>query len=310
MTRLLAVLVCAALALTACAGTTAERDPQQDPAPSPRTDRQAAKVRPVVVAVAGDIACEPGDKVTRTTCRQAATAKLARSLRPDRVIVLGDAQYPEGSLSDFRESYDRSWGKLRSRTWPVPGNHEYRTSGASGYFSYFAGRTPRSPGYYRRAAGGWQIFFLNSNCDKIDCAAEARWLNRQMTRHRARCQALVMHHPRFSSGRHGNSSNVRPFWRIGIRHRADLALAGHDHDYERFANAGVDGRHRLTGIQSFVAGAGGKSLYERETVRRNSRKFIDSTPGVLRLLLRPTGVTWHFYGIDGRVLDKGYRACH
>jgi hypothetical protein len=267
-------------------------------------------VRPVVVAVAGDIACEPGDEVTRTTCRQAATARLARSLKPRRVIVLGDAQYPEGALDDFRDSYAPTWGTLRDVTWPVPGNHEYRNSHAAGYYEYFAGRTPRSPGYYHRAVGGWQFFFLNSNCDEVDCAAEARWLDRQMTRHRARCQALVMHHPRFSSGRHGNSTAVRPFWKVGVKHRADLALAGHDHDYERFAAKGVDGVRRVNGIQSFVAGGGGKSLYERHGRKTASRKFISGTHGVLRLLLRPTGVTWHYFGIDGKgVLDKGYRAC-
>src|SRR3954462_15718451 len=110
-----------------------------------------------VVAV-GDIACPSGEAATRTTCRQAATAALARRLDPDAVLALGDLQYTIGNLTAFQKSYDRSWGTLKGITYAVPGNHEYKTSGASGYYSYFTGSPTRStaPGYYRKKLGKWQ----------------------------------------------------------------------------------------------------------------------------------------------------------
>ena len=41
----------------------------------------------------GDLVCAPGEPTTRTRCRDAETAALTQLLDPDRVVVLGDAQY-------------------------------------------------------------------------------------------------------------------------------------------------------------------------------------------------------------------------
>ena len=106
----------------------------QDVAPAARTSKAT-----VVVAV-GDIACRSGARVTRSTCRHARTAKLARSLRPDAVLALGDLQYDAGKLSDFRSSYDTTWGRMLGKTYPVLGNHEYGTAGGRGYYTYFEDR--------------------------------------------------------------------------------------------------------------------------------------------------------------------------
>jgi hypothetical protein len=53
------------------------------------------------------------------------------------VLALGDEAYPRGSVANFEECYEPSWGRFKERTRPVPGNHEYHTEGASGYFEYF-----------------------------------------------------------------------------------------------------------------------------------------------------------------------------
>jgi len=96
----------------------------------------------VKVVAVGDISCPPGDPVTATTCQQAATAAQARSIGPRVVLALGDLQYDDGRLADFQASYDASWGTLKSVTKPLPGNHDYRTAGADGYYSYFGGKPP------------------------------------------------------------------------------------------------------------------------------------------------------------------------
>ena len=83
---------------------------------------------PVLVG-AGDIAsCKStGDE---------ATASLLEGIE-GTVATFGDHAYPKGTVADFARCYDPSWGQFNARTKPSPGNHEYETAGASGYYNYF-----------------------------------------------------------------------------------------------------------------------------------------------------------------------------
>lgn len=271
--------------------------------------RAASLVGPTVVAV-GDIACEPGEEITGTQCRQAATAQLASTFAPRYVLALGDLQYRTGALSDYLGSYDESWGALKPITKPVPGNHEYGTPGASGYYTYFADQQPGPPGYYAFNIGSWRIYALNSNCDQVDCARQVRWLNRNMTRYPRRCSAIMMHHPRFSSGReHGSDPTMNLFWDVAYRHRADIALAGHDHTYERFMKLTPSAAYSRHGILSFVSGAGGRSLYAFGPTETGSVARDSHTSGVLALTLGTNRYSWQYKTIDGKVMDAGVRRC-
>ena len=260
-----------------------------------------------VVAV-GDIACPPGAPVTRRTCRQAATARAAAALQPERVLALGDLQYQTGRYRAFKRSYDKSWGNLRSITWPMPGNHEYETTGARGYYRYFAAEQPGAPGWYRRELNGWQLFFLNSNCTKVDCVAERAWLAQEMAAHPSACSLIAFHHPRFSSGEHGSNRNMRHFWQIADAHGADLALSGHDHDYERFVPMDSTGAPDPNGIQQFVSGGGGRSLYPRESFATGSQIYLKRF-GVLELDLGAGDYSWKFRTPRLRVRDSGSATC-
>ncbi|MCW2762234.1 MAG: hypothetical protein JWR85_2435 [Marmoricola sp.] len=271
----------------------------------------ASHPRTVRVVAVGDIACEPGRPVEWTRCRQAATAALAQQLRPDLVLTLGDHQYEKGTLAEYDRSYAQSWGALLSRTRPALGNHEYGIAGASGYYTYFRSRQPGPPGYYRVAARRWNIYVLNSNCDQVSCRAEARWLNAQMKVHPSKCSLVTMHHPRYSSGReHGNTVAVKPLWKAAYRHRNELVLSGHDHDYERFRPMNARGQiKRRRGMVEFVVGTGGKNLYHLGTRQRGSVYYQAQTPGVLFLALYRRAYSWSFRSIAGTVLDSGSRRC-
>lgn len=262
----------------------------------------------LVVSV-GDVACRPGGTVTTKTCRDAATARQARSYRPRFALVLGDEQYQSGRATEFRGGYDKTWGSLKSVTKPVPGNHEYNTAGASGYYSYFRAQT-RSPGYYAFNINNWRVYALNSNCSKINCTTEATWLDRDMSRNPRKCSLLMMHHPLYSSGvDHGDSPQGRRFWKVGLAHRADVVLAGHDHDYERFQRMNADGRPARKGIASFVVGTGGKNLYHTAGLRTGSQVYDAHRAGVLALKLGRVRYGWQYKTIDGRVIDRGMRYC-
>jgi len=279
------------------------------PAQSRAIQSANSRARTVTVVAVGDIACPPGDRRTRTACRQADTAALTRRLRPDAVLALGDLQYSNGSLSDFRRSYDRSWGRFQSITSPIPGNHEYGTKGAAGYYRYFLRRQPGAPGHYTRTLGRWKIFAVNSNCGEISCTREARWLRRSIARHPSRCSLVMWHHPRFSNGSHGVNPAMRRFFAIADRRGVEMVLSGHDHDYERFARMNADGELRKRGMIQFVSGAGGKSHYPLGSKVRGSKFGDDTHFGVLRLTLAPRSFRWAFKTIGGNTPDRGGQRC-
>lgn len=300
-----------ALACAACVAAEDHNTAPSSTSPAGGTPARSALDQlsgPLVVAV-GDIACEPGSETTSSTCRQAETAKLAESYEPEKVLALGDLQYEDGELSGFRGSYDSSWGALRSITRPVPGNHEYHSPDAAGYFTYFGNQQPGSPGYYAFDIGSWRVYALNSNCDDIDCDRQVRWLDEDMAGNPRRCTVITMHHPRYSSAEHGSDTSVIPFWEVALRHRADLALAGHDHDYERFRKMDSSGSESATGIASFVSGAGGKTLYEFRSPEPGSVARYNRTFGVLALRLGEGRYAWEYRTIDDDVVDSGVGRC-
>jgi acid phosphatase type 7 len=270
----------------------------------------AAKPAQVVVVAVGDISCTPGAKRTATTCRDGRTAKLTAALDPDAVLALGDLQYERGSLHGFRHAYADTWGKLLGKTYPIPGNHEYKTADARGYYTYFAGRQPGAPGYYAFDLGGWRVYALNSNCGVIDCAKEYEWLEDDLTANPRTCSLFTMHHPRFSSGlEHGANRTMSRFFRIAVTHDVEMVLAGHDHDYERFHRMKADGTRDRDGVLSFVSGAGGKSLYGFGTVQEGSAYRRAGHFGVLRLALRSDEFRFAFKDVNGTTPDAGTRAC-
>ncbi|MEO6654122.1 MAG: DNRLRE domain-containing protein, partial [Ilumatobacteraceae bacterium] len=171
------------------------------------------------IAAAGDIACDPasgsfnGGLGTSLACRQKYTSDLMVGKGFDSVLTLGDMQYDSGAYNAFVNSYDLSWGRLKSITKPVPGNHEYNTSGAAGYYQYWgalAGGTTQ--GYYSYDIGAWHLVALNSNCGVVSCAGgsvQETWLRADLAAHPDKCTLVYWHHPRFSSGdQHGNNTSV------------------------------------------------------------------------------------------------------
>ena len=264
-----------------------------------------------VIAGAGDIAY--GGSTDE------ATAKLLDRIDPVHVFTLGDNAYDRGSSSDYQSWYDPTWGRHKAKTKPSAGNHEYETGGAAGYFGYF-GSAAGDPGkgYYSYTVGDWRVFVLNTNadCRVVSCAAgsaQETWLRRELAKTTAKCVLAYMHHPRFSAGtNHGDSPEVKPLWRALYRADADLVLAGHDHNYQRFAPMNPDGAvDRARGIRSFVVGTGGKSpLYGLRT-RQGVEAKNAVTHGVLALTLRAKSYDWQFLPIAGKTFtDAGSGACH
>jgi hypothetical protein len=260
---------------------------------------------PVLVG-AGDIAycASTGDS---------ATARLLTSIS-GTVFTTGDNAYQQGSSAQYANCYGPTWGQVRSRTRPTPGNHDYLTSGASGYFGYFGTRAgTKGKGYYAYNVGSWRIYALNSNCAYVSCSstsAQAAWLKADLAANPRRCVLAYWHHALFSSGPHGNNTVVKPLWNILYAAHADVVVNGHDHDYERFARQSPSGARTTKGIREFVVGTGGRSHYAWSTIKPNSLARNNTTYGVLKLTLHSTSYSWKFVPIAGKTYtDTGTTAC-
>ena len=278
-------------------------------------------VRGVVVVAAGDIACKPGSRVTKTECHQMATAALVGRLHPSVVLALGDLAYPAGTQPAFDHAYAPSWGRFKSITRPVPGNHEYGTPGAAGYYGYFGARAtparPRCrswcPGHYSFGIGSWHAVALVTNCseDTGRCSwipNEVRWLRRDLNSHPARCTVAYMKAPLFSGG-FGATPQVRPLWKVLQTHHVDLVLAGHAHNYQRFVPLTPGGLRFSRGITEMIAGTGGDSLFSLSGARHQAAR-INQHFGVIRLVLGGGRWSSQFVTEKGQALDRSGGTCH
>lgn len=244
------------------------------------------------------------------------TGALIASI-PGAVFAAGDNVYPDGTQTEYDTCYQDAWGAAKDRTHPVPGNHEYQTPGAAGYFGYFgaAAGTP-GEGWYAYDLGAWRIYALNSNCSDIGgCGPGSRqeqWLRADLAANPRQCVAAIWHHPRFSSGEHGTDALTAGLWQALYDAGAELVIVGHDHDYERFAPMDPLGNLDLArGIREIVVGTGGVGHNTFPTVAANSERRDNSTFGVLKLTLRATSYELQFVPeAGGTFQDEATGTCH
>ncbi len=266
------------------------------------------------------------------------------------IATLGDTAYHVGiqdwptTTAALQSLYQPTWGAYKSRTYPVPGNHEYVISNATPYFDYFgtSGNTTTKPGapnqgWYTYQYAGWQIYALNSECDDVGgctaTGAQLTWLRNHLNslNPKPSCILAYTHHPLFASGEHADDADlvtrVKPIWQELYLHQADLLLSGHEHGYERFDRRDANGLVDADGIRQFVVGTGGAEPRDFDTCDDTPgdtsddgnpyncspgvRQFSVGAYGVLRLSLKPGSYSWAFKRADdGMILDQGTETCH
>jgi acid phosphatase type 7 len=257
---------------------------------------------------------------------------------PGTVMAVGDNAYEFGSPLDYLGCYHPTWGRHRNRTRPATGNHEYLTPGALGFFAYFGLRAAPPLGYYSYDLGSWHVVVINSTPQVYLCGArdddltlpgfpqpppppsgpvcgdlaQQAWLELDLTRNRRKCTVAYFHHPRFSTGRHGDHPQMEPIWDILYRHKVDVVVSAHDHLYERFDPQDPDGNATDDGIRQFTVGTGGAELYTQETQTESEtrERRMHDTWGVLALALKGGRYSWGFVAVDQTVRDHGEGYCH
>jgi acid phosphatase type 7 len=288
-----------------------------------------------VIAAAGDIACDPassnfnGGNGDGVNCAQKATSNLLVNRGYSAVLSLGDNQYYCASLTAFQASYDPTWGRVKSITRPVVGNHEYLTNAgstpatgcdpsnanAAGYFNYFGSLAgPAGKGWYSYDVGAWHLIALNSNCgDAGGCgpsSPQGKFLAADLAAHAKQCLLAYWHIPLFSSGGRA-ATNPQAFWDALYAAHADLILDGHDHIYERFApqtNRGV--ADPANGILQITVGTGGANHTSIASIAANSVVRNTTSYGVLAVTLHGSSYNWKFNPSNGSFTDSGSATCH
>jgi hypothetical protein len=287
---------------------------------------------PTVVAV-GDIACQSFSQSDgEGACRSDEVADLVTRLDPDRFLPLGDLQYSKGTLDEFQRVYDVQFGHLRGISRPAPGNHEYLTPGAAGYFAYWGSVAAPPAGYYSFDLGAWHIVSLNSEIcgDPPGCgpgSPQYEWLRADLADHPTQCTLAYQHHPRYdwrtwqkfvdseSDSPNGGSEVERyiDLWDLMDRAGVDVLLVGHNHLYHRWAPQDAFGNRDRDGIRQFTVGTGGRSLYPLGKKPRpaNLLAVQNKAFGVLELTLHATSYDYRWVGLpnDPAFRDAGSFAC-
>ncbi len=282
--------------------------------------RESGADAPQLVLTTGTTTPPTGDPVfvgagdiANSGSGDSATAALLDNI-PGTVYTLGDNVYDNGTASEFSSYYDPTWGRHKARTRPSPGNHDYNTSGATGYYGYFGSLAgPSGRGYYSFDLGNWHIVSLNSNISMSAGSTQEQWLRADLAASTKPCTLAYWHHPLFtSSSNHAPSTSTRPLYQALYDYNADVVLWGHNHVYERFAPMNPSGvLDTARGLRTWVAGMGGASHYAFGTIQPNSEARNSSAYGVLKFTLHANTYDWQFVPVAGQSYsDTGTGSCH
>ncbi|MCC6730057.1 MAG: purple acid phosphatase [Chthonomonadales bacterium] len=256
------------------------------------------------------------------TARSRRNASRVLAAHPAFHLVLGDLSYANGR----QPVWDTWLSEISVFACSLPmmtviGNHENeRIDGERiGYVAYLARLAMPTPETWYAFTYG-DVRFVCPNSNDIDNATQRAWLERTLSAARRdpgiRWVVVAMHHPLYSSTtRRGDSPDmIKALEGLLDRHRVDLVLVGHNHNYERsYPLRGGEPRtaERHTyrqgeGIIHVISGGGGKSLYEftpeqpaRIAVRARVTEFLR-----VRVLASGSLTLEAVRTADGSVLDR------
>jgi tartrate-resistant acid phosphatase type 5 len=205
---------------------------------------------PVRVLAFGDFGTgsEPQKKVA------AVMREYHRQAPFDFGITLGDNFYPSGMKSPTDERWQTWYGDLYDplgiKIYASLGNHDWYGVDSPAAEILYSDRSPswRLPSpYYTFNAGPVQFFALDTN---EMSEAQFMWLDREISKSRARWRVVYGHHPIYSAGAHGDTPALIARLLPLLKDRVDVYIAGHEHDMQHLKPDG--------GVHFFIAGGGGQ----------------------------------------------------
>jgi hypothetical protein len=175
---------------------------------------------------------------------------------PDFVLSVGDLVDRGSEESEWQRFFEVAAPLLHVLPLvPALGNHDVWRVG-EGALRFLALFPPPAgapePGYYSFDAAGVHFTVLDSN--QLRSPRQLQFCEADLARaQRARARFVAMHQGPWSMGFHGNLTEaIKSYVPLFQRYHVTLILSGHDHDYERGRQAGLD---------YIVSGGGGAPLY-------------------------------------------------
>ena len=269
------------------------------------------------MAAVGDIAlCNTQAQISGHT----AVANVVDGL-PGPIALVGDMVQGNGSWNSFINCYDNQWSRHNSRSYPIPGNHEWNTPGAQPFYDYFTPRAAKTPvngqGWLSYNVGDWKIIGLDTNCWEIEgCAVgspQYNWLEAELASTTSPCTLVYAHQPYWRSTLPNNAVYLKPLQQLMYRYGVELYLAGDQHVYSRYAKLDPDANPDSNGIRQIIVGTGGYShggfgnANPPQPQTKNNTTF-----GALALQLAPTSYQFQFVNAPstGSFTDSGSSGCH
>jgi acid phosphatase type 7 len=245
----------------------------------------------------------------------ASSAKLAALWPGLPVLAIGDLVYRRGTPGEFSECYDVAWGRLRDRILPAPGNHEYGSPGAFGYFDYWGAQAgPDRRGYYALHWRNWLMLSLNSEVEAGPGSPQSLWLAQELENAPGACVMAFFHKPAHSlQGPRRHMKNGEMLFAQVQKAGGSFVLNGHNHFYERTLPLDSTGTiDPQRGTIGFTVGTGGieSPTSPQAALPAETAAAIFGTIGLLRMELSDEGFAWWFHrASDAEVMDQGQAPC-
>ena len=240
-----------------------------------------------------------------------ATTRMLNDHPNSIILALGDLAYRRGEPASFADCYDPNWGTAKNRTWPIPGNHEYKSRSAYGYYDYWQDRAgPDRQGYYALRSKAWLILGLNSEVDASPGSPQARWIETVLKGNPEKCVAAFYHKPAFSTVARKHSDDARALFQLMAAAGARFVLNGHNHFYERSKPLDGRGRPDEGGTIGFTVGTGGRVTSRQIEAAPFADSLITGTAGVLKLDFSQEAVNWRYLAESNLQTEHGTISCH
>ena len=210
------------------------------------------------------------------------------------VLMLGDNLYGGETARDFFLKFEQPYRPLVDGKVPfyaALGNHD--NPAIQMRYKPFNMDGKR---FYTFSKGSAQFFALDSS---YMSPRQLDWFETELSQTTATWKIVFMHHPIYSSGkRHGSDLALRTFIEPLLqKYSVDLALAGHEHFYERV--------RPQKGIQYFTAGSAGK--LREGNIRHGPLHEAGFDTDLSFMLMEIAGDDLHYQVISrlGKTVDEG-----
>jgi hypothetical protein len=222
----------------------------------------------------------------------AAMLKAQQKKAFDFALTLGDNFYPVGMMSPVDPRWQTLWrdlyDPLKLKFYVSLGNHDWGSADSPISELLYTQQSKSwylpAP-YYTFTCGPAQFFALDTN--EVS-ELQLQWLREALASSTAQWKIVYGHHPIYSAGQHGNGNDLIARLLPVIKDRADIYLAGHEHDLQHLKPEG--------NLHFFINGGGGAGI---RVIKPNERSlFALSSYGFATLEIDVEKIAVKYFGTD------------